>query len=394
MLTFFTLLFKKINSLKLENYLNLATYKKIKMNKPKIGISIGDINGIGLEIIIKTFSDQRIADMCTPVIYGSSKVVSYHKNIVDIEFKFNAIRSAEFLKSDKINVVNCWPDSVNITLGSATQTSGECARMSLDAATADLKAGWIDALVTAPINKGAMKMADFPYPGHTEYLTDQFGIEESLMLMVSDQMRVGLVTNHLAVKDIAAAITKSIILKKIKILNQSLKIDFGIERPTIAVLGLNPHAGDNGAIGEEEETIIRPAIVECKKKGILAVGPFAADGFFASGQFSKFDGILAMYHDQGLAPFKALCVKNGVNFTAGLPFVRTSPDHGTAYEIAGKNEADTASFRKAVFSAIDICRIRKVHQDMHANTLKVKDQLKDAGGDDGVIIEKYITLLL
>lgn len=366
----------------------MALYKKNKMNKPKIGISIGDINGIGLEVIIKTFSDQRIADMCTPVIYGSSKVVSYHKNIVDIEFRFNAISSAEFLKPDKINVVNCWPDSVNITLGSATQTGGECARMSLDAATADLKAGWIDALVTAPINKGAMKMADFPYPGHTEYLTDQFGIEESLMLMVSDQMRVGLVTNHLAVKDIAAAINKSIILKKIKILNQSLKVDFGVERPTIAVLGLNPHAGDNGAIGEEEETIIRPAIIECKKKGILAVGPFAADGFFASGQFSKFDGILAMYHDQGLAPFKALCVKNGVNFTAGLPFVRTSPDHGTAYEIAGKNQADTSSFRKAVFSAIDISRIRKIHKDMHANTLQVKDQLKDAGGDDGVIIEK------
>ena len=359
------------------------------MNKPKIGISIGDINGIGLEIIIKTFTDARITQMCTPVIYGSSKVVSYHKNIVEAaDFRFHAVRSAERLKLNEINVVNCWKDSVDISLGNATKVGGECATKSLDVATEELKKGWIDALVTAPINKAAMKESGFPFPGHTEYLTDRFEVEESLMLMVSDSMRVGLVTNHLPVKDIAAAVTKSVILKKIKILHKSLKIDFGIERPTIAILGLNPHAGDSGAIGDEEEKIIRPAIIECKKKGILAVGPFAADGFFASGQFAKFDGILAMYHDQGLAPFKALAVKSGVNFTAGLPYVRTSPDHGTAYEIAGKNEANPSSFRQAVFAAIDIARIRNEYDEMHADVMKRRDDAKDAGGDDGVIIEK------
>lgn len=357
------------------------------MEKLKIGISIGDINGIGLETIIKTFSDQRVLNQCIPVLYGSTKVVSYHKNIVGIDFRFNATRSAEFLQPNKINVVNCWQENVNISLGNATEVSGQCAQKSLDAATEDLKKNLIDALVTAPINKHAMKMSGFNFPGHTEYLTDRFGVSESLMLMISDNFRVGLVTNHLPVSKIAGAINKEVILRKIKIMNDSLKKDFGVERPLIAVLGLNPHAGDEGAIGEEEIKIIRPAIVESKKNGIMAVGPFAADGFFGSGQFAKFDGILAMYHDQGLAPFKALSLKNGVNFTAGLPYVRTSPDHGTAYELAGKNEADESSFRKAIFSAIDISRSRSENAEMHKNALVKQDALADAGGDDGVILE-------
>jgi 4-hydroxythreonine-4-phosphate dehydrogenase len=357
------------------------------MEKLKIGISIGDINGIGLETIIKTFTDTRVLNHCIPVLYGSTKVVSYHKNIVGIDFRFNATRNAENLQSDKVNVVNCWQENVNITLGKATETGGKCAHISLDAATRDLKNGLLDALVTAPINKQAMKMANFDYPGHTEYLTDKFESKDSLMLMVSDDLRVGLVTNHLPIRDVAAAITKDRIVKKINIMNQTLKMDFNIERPIIAVLGLNPHAGDEGAIGDEELNIIRPAIVECKKNGIMATGPFAADGFFGSGQFSKFDGILAMYHDQGLGPFKTLSLKNGVNFTAGLPFVRTSPDHGTAYELAGKNSSDPSSFRKAIFSAIDICRTRITNLELLENALEKQDALADADGNDGVIID-------
>jgi 4-hydroxythreonine-4-phosphate dehydrogenase len=358
------------------------------MDKIKIGISIGDINGIGMETIIKTFSDQRVLKQCIPVLYGSTKVVSYHKNIVGIDFKFNATRSAEFLQDDKVNVVNAWQENVNITLGKATEEGGKCAHISLDAATEDLKNGLIDALLTAPINKQAMKMCGFDYPGHTEYLTNRFGASGSLMLLVADSMRVGLVTNHLPVKDIAGSITKDLIIRKIKTMQECLKIDFGVERPLIAVLGLNPHAGDEGAIGTEELEIIRPAIVESKKSGILVMGPYAADGFFGSGQFAKFDGILAMYHDQGLAPFKALSLKSGVNFTAGLPYVRTSPDHGTAYELAGKNEADESSFRKALFSALDITRSRNEYKEMHKDAIVKRDNLSDAGGDDGVIIER------
>ncbi len=357
------------------------------MEKLKIGISIGDINGIGLETIIKTFSNSRILNQCIPVLYGSTKVVSYHKNIVGIDFRFNAIHNAESLQTDKVNVVNCWQDNVNITLGKPTETGGKCAHISLDAATTDLKNGLLDALVTAPINKQAMKMAGFEYPGHTEYLTEKFNSKDSLMFMVSDNLRVGLVTNHLPIRDVASAITKELVLRKIGIMNQSLKMDFNIERPIIAVLGLNPHAGDEGAIGDEELNIIRPAIVESKKNGIMVAGPFAADGFFGSGQFAKFDGILAMYHDQGLGPFKTLSLKNGINFTAGLPFVRTSPDHGTAYELAGKNGSDPSSFRKAIYSALDICRTRITNQELLENALEKQDALADADDNDGVIID-------
>lgn len=355
------------------------------MDKLRVGISIGDINGIGLEVIIKTLANDKISEMCVPVIYGSSKVVSYHKNIVGIEFQFHSAKSAERIHNEKINVVSCWQDSVNITLGKASEESGAYAIKSLEAATNDLKYGLIDALVTAPINKEAMNMAGFPFPGHTEYLNKELSENgESLMFMVNDELRVGLATNHLPLKSVAEAITKENLIKKIKIMNESLRMDFGLERPTIAVMGLNPHAGDNGVIGEEEEKIIRPAIVEMKKAGIMVIGPFPADGFFGSGQYKKFDGILAMYHDQGLVPFKSLSFGEGVNFTAGLSGVRTSPDHGTAYDLAGKNMADISSFRHALFAAIDIAKSRKEYFEMRANALVKKEKPIDNGTDEDI----------
>ena len=341
------------------------------MEKLKIGISIGDINGIGLEVILKTLSNPKIKDLCIPILYGSSKVVSYHKNIVSIdEFQFQSLRNAERPNPNKVNVVNCWPDNINITLGKATEEGGQFAYQSLSTATTDLKEGFIDALVTAPINKAAMKLADFPYPGHTEFLTKELGGKQSLMLMVQDELRIGLVTNHLPIAQVAETITKELVIQKIKLFNQTLKVDFGIERPTIAVMGLNPHASDDGVIGEEEDKLIRPAIVELKKNGVMVMGPFPADGFFGSMQYKKYDGILAMYHDQGLIPFKTLSFGSGVNFTAGLPFVRTSPDHGTAYDLAGKNMADPSSFRSALFTALEITRNRKEYEELHKNPMK------------------------
>ena len=355
------------------------------MDKIRIGISIGDINGIGLEVILKTLNDNRILNNCTPVIYGSSKVVSYHKNIVGLEtFQFNTAKSGDRLKMDRINVVNCWQDNVNITLGKISDSSGKYAKISLDQAVIDLKNGYIDALVTAPINKKAMEMASFNFPGHTEFLTHEFEVKESLMLMVNEGLRVGLVTNHLPLREVPDAISRELINTKLDLLNTSLQVDFGIDRPTIAILGLNPHASDDGVIGEEEEKVIRPVVIEAKKKGVLAMGPYPADGFFGSSQYRKFDGILAMYHDQGLIPFKALSFGNGVNYTAGLPIVRTSPDHGTAYEIAGKNVADHSSFRQALFQAIDIARNRQDYKEMTANPLKKKKHLVEESEEDTV----------
>lgn len=338
--------------------------------KIKIGISIGDFNGIGLEVVLKSLSHSLLFEICTPVIYGSSKVVSYHKNIVDRDdIHFNNIRNVSEARDGRINVVNCWQENVNITLGKLTNTSGKYAALSLDDAIKDLKDGRIEALVTAPINKHAMQMADFPFPGHTEFITHSAGVQNSVMLMVHELLKVGLVTNHLPLRDVAHAITKDLVLEKIKILYETLKVDFGLERPTLAVLGLNPHAGDGGSIGEEDEKIIRPAVVEAKKSGDLVMGPFSADGYFGSGQYKKFDATLAMYHDQGLIPFKALTFGAGVNYTAGLPFVRTSPDHGTAYELAGRNEADPTSFMKAIFLAVDIVKARKNYVEMHDNPI-------------------------
>jgi 4-hydroxythreonine-4-phosphate dehydrogenase len=352
------------------------------MEKLKIGISIGDMNGIGLEVILKTVSDPRILGLCTPVLFGSSKVVSYHKNIVQVEFPFANLRSAEDAENGKVNVVNCWQENVNITLGKMSEEGGRYAYKALEVAVSALKMGTIDALVTAPINKKAMQLANFPHAGHTEYITEQLGAKESVMLMLNDGFRVGLVTNHLPLSKVAESVTKERILKKLAILDETLRIDFNIGRPTIAVLGLNPHAGDEGALGEEEERIIRPAIEAAKDRGILAMGPFPADGFFGSGQHVKYDAILAMYHDQGLIPFKALSFGSGVNYTAGLGAVRTSPDHGTAFDIAGKDMADPSSFRQALFTALDVAKNRAAYVEMSANPVKSRSAKFKMGEDE------------
>lgn len=341
------------------------------MKKPKIGISIGDVNGIGLEVIMKGLLDRRVASMCYPIIYGSAKTVVYHKNMLNLdEFQFHHQRNAKNVKEDVITVVNVWDESVNIKVGTLDVAGGEYAFKSLDAALVDLKDGVIDALVTAPINKKAMQLSGFEFPGHTEYLTEESDQDESLMLMVNDSLRVGLITNHIAVNAVSEAISKELIQTKINILEATLQRDFQIAKPKIAVLALNPHASDAGVIGTEEENIIIPAILAAKDAEQLVFGPFAADGFFGSDQFSKFDGILAMYHDQGLIPFKALSFGHGVNYTAGLNFIRTSPDHGTAFDIAGKNMASGDSFMRALFTAIDISRAREIYDESNANPLK------------------------
>lgn len=360
------------------------------MSNITIGISCGDINGIGLEVILKALAVKKVGKNFTVIIYGSTKVVAYHKNIITQEnIQFHSISSPSEAQPDRINVINCWPDNVNITLGKPTDLSGKCAFQALERAVKDLKAGHLEALVTAPINKKAMQMANFPFVGHTEYITSEFKAKDSLMLMVSDALRVGVVTNHLPLKEVAAAITKEKVLRKILIMAETLRIDFDIQKPAIAVLGLNPHAGDEGAIGSEDDDIIRPAIEEAKAKGILAFGPFPADGFFGSGQFNKYDGILAMYHDQGLVPFKVLSFGDGVNYTAGLASVRTSPDHGTAYDIAGKGEADEGSIIKAIYLAADIVRNRNEYLEMHANSLERRKQkaLTSETGEDEVVEE-------
>ena len=343
-------------------------------NKIKIGISVGDINGIGLEVILKTLIDERITDLCTPIIYGSSKVVSYHKNIVDLDvFSYQGIKTADQANPKAINVLNCWKENVNIHIGQANQDGGKYALLSLEKSVEDLQNNSIDALVTAPINKNAMQMAGFEHVGHTEYLTKAFNVKESLMLMVNDGLRIGLVTNHIPIQRVALKANQRLILKKIQIMDETLRRDFGIDRPKIAVLGLNPHASDQGLIGDEEMKSIMPAIQEAKDKfNIMAIGPYSADGFFGSGQYRHFDGILAMFHDQGLVPFKLLSFGEGVNYTAGLPVIRTSPDHGTAFDIAGQNKADPSSFRKALFLALDVAKNRANYEEMNANPLRGK----------------------
>ncbi|MDH3648650.1 MAG: 4-hydroxythreonine-4-phosphate dehydrogenase PdxA [Saprospiraceae bacterium] len=356
------------------------------MDKIRVGITVGDINGIGLEVIIKTLSHPKITDFCTPVIYGSAKIVSYHKNIVKPpEFVYQSLQDASRLSNDRINIVNCWTDTVSISLGEPTEESGKFAYIALDRAAQDIANGLIDALITAPIHKHAMSKAGFPYTGHTDFLTEKFGDGESLMLMVGDQMRVGVATDHIPISEVSDMISKELLLRKIGMLEQSLKRDFGIEKPLIAVLGLNPHAGEEGLLGTEEIEIIRPAIIEMKKKGSLISGPHSADGFFGSGEFRKVDGILAMYHDQGLIPFKALNFGQGVNFTAGLNIIRTSPDHGTAHRIAGQNVADPSSFRKALFLALDLHRNRSSFLKYHDNPLKKKALVEDGEGTDEAV---------
>jgi 4-hydroxythreonine-4-phosphate dehydrogenase len=359
------------------------------MKKLKIGISIGDINGIGMEVILKTLGHPKVLNMCVPVVYGSSKVVSYHKNIVDKDFDFYSTGAIDKLNEGKVNIVNCWQETVNITLGAPSVESGQFGVHSLEAATKDLKNGLLDAIVTAPLSKEAIKMANFPFPGHTEYLTKELANgKESLMFMVNDTLRIGLVTNHLPLSEVSKMISKELIMKKLETMNAALKVDFGIEKPTIAVLGLNPHAGDGGVIGMEEKNIIRPAILELKKKGMLAMGPFSADGFFGSGSYKKFDAIMAMYHDQGLIPFKTLSFGNGVNFTAGLPQVRTSPDHGTAFDLAGKNMADPSSFRRALYLAMDVARNRAEYKELHDNAIGQLKKPAEVEGEDEVLKEE------
>lgn len=356
----------------------------------KIGISSGDINGIGLEVILKTLNDKRILELCTPIIYGSSKVVSYHKNIVNFKgSKVNSIREVEHAKEGMVNVVNCWNENVRISLGEVSEEGGKYAYIALDQAVNDLNDKKIDALVTAPINKKAMQLANFPYAGHTEFLAAKAEVKDNLMMMVNDRLRVGLATNHIPITEVPQKLNKEVVLKKIRMMHNSLCQDFGANRPKIAVLGLNPHAGDHGSIGMEEQEYILPAIEQAKKEGILAIGPYPADGFFGSGNYKEFDGILAMYHDQGLVAFKALSFEAGVNFTAGLPFVRTSPDHGTAFNIVGQNIGSPASFRQALYMALDIVRQRANFTEMTENPLKpisVKEfeklSKKDEDGSD------------
>ena len=342
------------------------------MTKIKIGITLGDVNGIGPEIIIKSLNKKEVLNHFTPIVYGSTKVLAYHKNIVtDPSFNFSSISGPEKAFQGRVNVINCWDENVNITLGKATEDGGKFAKISLEKATFDLKSGNIHAMVTAPINKQAMKLAGFNHVGHTEYISEQLG-GKSLMMMVSDVMKIALVSNHLPLKDAAQALTKESLDNKLRIFHNSLQRDFGIERPVIAVLGLNPHAGDEGTIGTEEQDIIRPVIIEAKKSGMLIMGPYPADGFFGSSKFSKVDGVLAMYHDQGLIPFKALSFGSGINFTAGLSGIRTSPDHGTAYDIVGKNEADPGSFRQALYLAKEIALNREQFDSDRSNVLKKK----------------------
>lgn len=327
--------------------------------KPRIGITLGDLNGIGPEVVIKALHDNRLTNLITPVIYGSTRVLSFYKKQLNIEeFNYGHIKSRGQYIPKTINVVNCWEDVIEITPGKPAKESGKAAWLALQQATQDLKEGLIDAMVTAPIDKNTIHSDEFPYRGHTEYLANFFETKDFVMLMVSESLRVGLVTEHVPVKDITTYITRELVESKLKILEQCMRKDFGINKPKIAVLGLNPHAGDGGLIGSEDDTILKPVIQDWKSKGKIIAGPFPADGFFASGNYSKYDAVLAMYHDQGLIPFKLLSFESGVNYTAGLPVVRTSPDHGTAYSIAGKNLANEGSFRQALYTAVDIATSR------------------------------------
>ncbi|MDR2936443.1 MAG: 4-hydroxythreonine-4-phosphate dehydrogenase PdxA [Rikenellaceae bacterium] len=340
--------------------------------KIKAGITHGDINGIGYETIIKTFLDPRMVELFTPVIYGSAKVAGVYKKYIPESdaLSFNLIRTASEANAKRVNLITCIDDNVKVDVGQATLFGGQCAAAALSAATKDLREGAIDVLVTSPINKATVQGRDFSFTGHTEYLAAQFEESEPLMMMVSDTMRVGLVTIHLPLAEVAGQITTEMILRKLRALKRSLVRDFGIVEPRIAVLALNPHAGDEGLLGKEEIDIIRPALVSAADERILAFGPFAADGFFGSGGYTKYDAVLAMYHDQGLAPFKALSGETGVNFTAGLSIVRTSPAHGVAYNIAGQGIANESSLRAALYLATDIWRNRRIYEKITANPLK------------------------
>lgn len=335
----------------------------------KIGITQGDVNGIGYEVIMKALQDTEIIDDLIPIIYGSPKAAAYHRKALNIaQFSLNNINTPEEAHPKRVNILTCGDDNIKVELGKSSQAAGMAAFEALEAAVRDLSDGKIDAVVTAPINKKNIQSDSFHFPGHTEYL-EQAAQAPALMLLVAGKLRVGVVAGHVPICQVAQYITQDRILSKLRILNRSLRQDFNIDGPRIAVLGLNPHSGDHGLLGSEEETIIGPAIEKAQAEGICAMGPYPADGLFGSDSIGKFDAILAMYHDQGLAPFKALAFTSGVNFTAGLPIVRTSPDHGTAYDIAGQDKADPTSMREAIYLAMDIVRNRRINQELEANKL-------------------------
>lgn len=354
-----------------------------------VGITQGDGNGISYEVIIKALADERILDMCTPVIYGSSKIFGfYKKQIHNIDqINTNVINSAKDVHQKRVNIVNCLPENVFVEPGQPTPESAKSAMTALERAVEDIKAGDIDVLVTAPINKRAMVGEGFGYTGHTEYLEKQFGVDEVAMIMVSERLKVGVVTGHISLKDVPANITTEKILSKIRLMSRSLQRDFGVNAPKIAVLGLNPHCGDGGLLGDEEQQIILPAVKAANEEGIMAFGPYSPDGFFGLGNYQKFDAVLAMYHDQGLTPFKALAFEEGVNYTAGLPIIRTSPDHGTAYEMAGRDMADPRSMKSAIYAAIDIFNNRLAYDELIANRMTIKMPDTEIRPKGGRIIE-------
>ena len=359
------------------------------MSKIVVGITQGDTNGIGYEVIIKTLSDARVLEMCTPVVYGSSKAFGfYRKQIPETEnINTNVVASARDAHPKRVNIVNCVDDNAQISPGHLTKSGSQAAITALKCAVGEMKKGYIDVLVTAPINKRAMVSEGFGYTGHTEYLQKEFGVDEVAMIMVSDQLKVGVVTGHIPLKDVPSVLTKELILKKLRLMKNSLERDFGIASPKIAVLGLNPHCGDGGLLGDEEQQMILPAVQEATAEGIMAFGPYSPDGFFGLGNYSRYDAILAMYHDQGLTPFKALAFELGVNYTAGLPIVRTSPDHGTAYEMAGRDLADPRSMMSSIYTAIDIYNHRVAYDELLAGKMEVKMPDTEIRPKGGKIIE-------
>jgi 4-hydroxythreonine-4-phosphate dehydrogenase len=346
-----------------------------KKHKIKVGISVGDLSGIGIEIVLKSFEDNRMLDFCTPVIFASSKMISHHKKILNIDTNIHGIDSLNKIVPQKVNLLNVWKEIVDVEIGRPSKNSGEYALLSLEKAVQALKNEQIDVLVTAPIDKHNIQSDTFQFKGHTEFLEEHLE-GESLMILMSDELKVGLITGHIPIKEVAAAISPELIAKKAQIMYDSLVQDFGIPKPKIAVLGLNPHCGDQGVIGTEDDDIVRPAIEDIQKKGQLVYGPYAADSFFGNENYKSFDGVLAMYHDQGLAPFKTLAFGKGVNFTAGLNRIRTSPDHGTAFEIAGKGKAEFSSFKEAVFTAIRLFKNREEHIFLNENKLQPQKEKK------------------
>lgn len=340
-------------------------------NRIKVGITQGDINGIGYEVIIKTLADNQLLDLCIPIIYGSPKVAAFHRKTLEIgNFSLNTIKSASEAHTKRVNIINCNDEEIKVELGIPTKSAGEAAFLALEKATEELKNGLIDVLVTAPINKKSIQSDKFTFPGHTEFLEKNFGNkDESLMFMVSDGLRIAVATTHIPLSKVSETLTSDLILKRLRSLKLSLMQDFNLNLPRIAVLGLNPHAGDAGVLGKEEQEIIIPALQQAEKEGIICVGPHSADGFFGTGSFVKYDAVLAMYHDQGMIPFKCLAMESGVNYTAGLKIIRTSPAHGTAFDIAGQNLASEESFRNAIYLACDIYKNRKNYKEINSNKL-------------------------